>query len=252
MNMIQLAFDDYADADLYVVVGGLNDWNNTADLDAFKTAITNMVTKIRAVNADAEIMFVTPPICHHAADSGITVYYPLEFYRQVIWQTCEQLAVMVCSGIAIENLFMQSDGIHPTTSSAPQIADAIIRAYKAGGDTRDYHDEYIQNWNNTFVLSCIGGQPYMDVERTCNFTSGSYTETLAWFNNTKMLYYPKAYGWRSEVGGIFQWFITTNNNGIVISAQRQSNEDFSGVTGQIGIYSGAFPVFFKGLAVENS
>ena len=251
MNMIYLSFDNYV-ADVYIIVGGLNDWNNTADLSAFQAAISNMVTAIRTVKPDAEILFMTPPIAKHAADSGITVYYPLEFYRQAMWQICEELHVMVCSGLSIDNLVMESDGIHPTVSSAPNIADALIRSYEAGGDTRDYHDEYIQNWNNTIILKCIGGQAYLDVERTMNFTTGSASETLDWLNNSKCVYYPKAYGWRRETGGVFQWLLTTNATGIAVIAQRQQNEDSSGVTGQIGIYTGDVPLSLKGLCTVNS
>lgn len=243
MSAIVSNFDNYV-ADVYIIVGGINDWLQGTSLQTFRTNISSMCTAIRNANPNAQIMFFTmlPDLVSTA--SGIL--YPVEYYRQIIWQTSQVYHFMVSSGLKAQNVVL-ADGLHPSEATATAISNAIIRAYASGGDSRDYHSEFWRHESNKILLGITNGQPWVTLQLGwVAFTNGAYSQTLSYLNQGICLTNISRTGITIPSDNhLYSYKITLDNNGLYIIAARTS-DDFR-FTGSLNIVEFEIPLNFRGM-----
>lgn len=142
LTNIKDSFDDYADADYYIIAGGVNDWVNNSPLINTYNAVREMYNKIIAVNPNAKVFFTTPirNLDYTKANLNRTIYFPVEFYRQAIWSSCRTYTKIRCiSGLKFE-CDVNTDGLHPTPSTSVNIAYGILDGILENGNTRDFEN----------------------------------------------------------------------------------------------------------------
>ena len=157
-------WDSY-NADIYIIAGGLNDVTLNTGADTFMLAIANLTTAIRAVNANAEIYFITPPkVDRH---DFLRKKLPPDFYRTCIWRLSNTYDYHVINGLKWVDI-KYVDGVHPTTASAPIIGDYIYSALLNFGDEESHIIELCSMGRETsdVLLMMENGLPYFLLQGT--------------------------------------------------------------------------------------
>ncbi len=131
-------------ADIYLIKAGINDWNKSKYFMNVALGIADIVSKILAINSNAEIYFTTPVsgvyIPENYTDGN--VFFPCDAYRQVIWNTCANHEVYVIDGLKIP-VDITSDGFHPANAkSINRYGNCILKSIVNRGDSRSFEDEY--------------------------------------------------------------------------------------------------------------
>lgn len=186
MSDIYNAMNDNFVADVYIIEGGVNDWNSNTNFLPFYNTCRDIIAKARMLNSDCDIIFTTPiaRLSQQPNYPDVHSKYPLEIYRQIIWQCALDYNVMVCSGLSMNNVLV-GDGLHPTPGSANNIAYSIIRAYLAGGDTRDFRNEIALTKPDSAERVCVdGGNVYIQLFASVNFVNGQGHIDNAYINST--------------------------------------------------------------------
>jgi hypothetical protein len=167
-------FDNYAYADYYVFVFGVNDWVNNLTPLQTRDAIYTILSKVRAVNAIAPVYFMTP-IRYLSANNdtlGRVVYLPLEYYRQAIWTGVRNFGGQVISGLKY-NGGVNPDGLHPLANTAYLLAYDILDSILRGGDVRDFNNE-IRVVPSEGYFEVVGGKTAFYYQNGINYTAGVY------------------------------------------------------------------------------
>ena len=163
---INKLFDNYF-ADIYIIFGGINDSEQNRPTLETRDNLNNLIGKIYSVNREALIYVCTVPVqieCDVVSSTGAVRYYPMEVYRQTVWNTVNTRGVRCISGLHVGNLNLTSDKLHPADDySYLQVAKWVADGLLRGGDTRDYIQKsrdipsegtlYINNGNVRYVLN---------------------------------------------------------------------------------------------------
>lgn len=152
-------------ADIYVIMGGLNDVGLNTGATDFMTAITNFVAAIRTVNSTAEIYFVTPPKIDR--NDFLKKRLPPDFYRTCFWRLAPIHKFHVINGLKWCDLVF-ADGVHPTPASAPVIGDYLYYSLLNHGDEETHLNESCTcgRQSSDIMFSMIGGTPYLSMQNT--------------------------------------------------------------------------------------
>lgn len=158
LDQIRTTSWDSYNADIYIIEGGLNDASGSTGGNTFITAITDWLTAIRTVNADAEIYFVTPP--YVTVSGQINYLFPIEFYRLIMWRMSAKNKFHVINALKWTNVKLLSDNLHPTTDSYEWIGKYIVASLINYGDEETYNNETTNfgRSNNQLLFACIDGQ----------------------------------------------------------------------------------------------
>lgn len=235
------AWDSY-NADIYIICAGLNDMTSDTTIANYISAINTWLTAIRAVNASAEIYFVTPPLIRAAVTHQNL--YPLELYRIVLWRLSAIKGFNVINSLKWVNITLENDLTHPVTTDAPLIASYILASLANYGDEETHiHDYSTINSilpDGQLEYFCDGGNLYLRTQYfDQTYTSGSQVvislptgsgADIKPFSNTIMS------------GDVRPVFVSHTTNADTILFSRQPQE---GVT-SIYSHGAIFPVTLAG------
>ena len=171
-------------ADIYIVKGGINDWNKSKNIENVARSIVDIITALKTLNSDCEIYFTTPVSGVYIPNdySGGTVYFPCDLYRQVIWTICENHRVSVIDGLRIP-VNITPDGFHPATSKDMQrYGRAVVRSIIAKGDSRSFENAYRHNLDgdgNRTMYVMKGGRLYVQpFAQNISYTNGKFEQEM--------------------------------------------------------------------------
>lgn len=148
---------DYYEADIYIIMGGINDCISYWPLSDDADAIRNLIINIRNTNSKADIYLVTPCAQLNPTNSAAALYkYPFEMYRQMIWHCAWLNQVKVISGLKSTpfQMLTSADGLHPQTSAdnLKRVGQWIYEGLLRGGDSRDFMNEIVKYDNNQYLI----------------------------------------------------------------------------------------------------
>lgn len=209
-NNVEHAIDDYPEvSDIYLIKGGINDWNKSMPFEDVANGIKNIITKLRTLNSNAEIYFTTPVNTVYIPNdySDATVYFPCDAYRQIIWTTCGNHNASVIDGNKIP-IRIRSDGFHPLGDEDMEFyGKAVLRAIINHGDSRSFDNQYRMTEDpDTHVHTMYvmkGGRLFVQPWDTITYTNGAYVMAMGGFNKIGNLNIPPARAIVDNVGGSF-------------------------------------------------
>lgn len=151
---------DSFEADIYIIQAGLNDVSLETTGNSFMNAITNFVNAIRAVNTNAEIYFMTPPVI--PKDTMHNYLFPCEFYRQCMWHLAPLLKFNVIDGLKWTGL-KYPDDVHPSDATTPLIGQYAFYSMLNFGDSFNTTDDYSKMGRNDtqLIFKMLSGLPYI-------------------------------------------------------------------------------------------
>lgn len=157
-------WDNYV-ADIYIVMAGLNDVGLNTGGDIFMTNLQTFAQALHTANPNAEVYFVTPPKIDR--NDFLRKRFPAEFYRTSIWRLANKNKYHVINGLKwVDIAFI--DGVHPTTNSAPIIADYLFESLINFGDEETHTKEYSSMGRNTndILFTMDGGLCFLEFNNT--------------------------------------------------------------------------------------
>lgn len=165
MNQIYLNCWDGFVADIYIIMGGLNDVSLNTGGDVFMATLNEFSQSMHTANPNAEIYFVTPPKVDR--NDFLHARLPLEFYRTCIWRLANKNKYHVINGLKWVDIKF-ADTVHPSAASAPVIADYLFESMLNFGDEETHNVEVstIGRQNNQVLLEMNGGIAYLLLQGT--------------------------------------------------------------------------------------
>ena len=154
---VQLLDDEknlHADADIVIIWHGTNDWYwgaplgecESEDESTFAGAISASVRKLRLINPEVKLIWMTPIFRHQPPDQIVTdlegwesknsAGFTMKDYDAIIWEQSNRLCFPVIDLRRLTNFSMQNKDIyyrdiaHPSEKGFDLIADLIVRHLK--------------------------------------------------------------------------------------------------------------------------
>ena len=254
LSDINDAFDNFK-ADVYIIEGGVNDWNSNVLPITITSVITSIVNKCKAVSPNCDIIFTTPLYGLHQQSNypNVKSVLPLELVRQSIWSGCIRNNVMVCSGLRMENVIV-GDGLHPTVESCKYIAYSLITSYENGGDSRDFITDW--GWlsaDNSSYIMMRDGSPYLTLKNVpVNFTNGLGHINNEMFKTGNTLSASQQIGFNTLGSDAFIYKSGFDSTGISISCFKAASGLSKDVNGTLNVIISDMFVDFIGLVNSSS
>ena len=163
-------------ADIYIIEGGINDWDQNRTSISVRDSVYHAVSKLKAINPSCMIYFLTIPgqvYIPPRKGNGAVIYYPAEVYRQAVWTGVDYFGGRVIDGNRIHGLTLTTDSLHPDGNAslnilANYVADCLYR----GGDGYSSHAE-LRVIPNEGVFKISGGLcEYSLSDANLSYTAG--------------------------------------------------------------------------------
>ena len=194
-------------ADIYIIHGGINDWNKSRGIADTAAGIVDIISKLRTLNSDCEIYFITPVSkVFIPNDYNDTVYFPCDLYRQVIWTICANHNAAVIDGLKFP-IAITSDGFHPDSDEDMEyFGKGVLRAIINKGDSRSFENQYRMtldpNTGNRTMYIMKGGRLYVQpFASTIAYVNGVFVMELLGYAKLGSVNIPPATGYVENVGG---------------------------------------------------
>lgn len=237
-------------ADIYIVSAGLNDVGSGTSLNNYLYAAKSIINAFKALNSDAEIYFITPPMMRTTTVHNYS--YPLEAYRIALWRMAAIYGFNVINSLKWTDVSLESDNTHPILADAEKIGKHIVDALITFGDEETHVNDY-STMNNLFGgqstgrLVCDSGNFYLNIKayQFAPDQSGGHEKSFTLPTGLSVDF--GAFVVSCMSGGIYPVYFFHNYQNQKIIAYRRSTEP----TGDFYIGGAYFPIPIVPLVYEN-